>query len=195
MRRWIVLVLLALVLAPVPVVVTATAASACSCAFSEPEELVAMADVIVTGTVSDIDGSGWASGTDPVWYTLDVDEVFQGEATATMVFSSAADGASCGLENVRAGTRYVVFLTDGSSQLPHVSDGLTSSLCSGTQAYDGSGAMADTLAELGGEPPQAGTTGSVPVMTGSLQPWLLGAGAALLVATVGLVLRLRRRAS
>lgn len=197
MRRWIVLLLFALVLAPVPLVVTATAASACSCAFDEPADFVGLADVVVTGTLSGPERSGLAlRSDDAVWYTVIVDEVFQGEATDTMVFASAASGASCGLENIESGARYVVFLTDGSDQQPHVSDGLAASLCGGTQPYDGTGPVADALADLGGEPPQPGTTGSVPVSSGSMQPWLLGAGLALVAAGAALlVVRLRRRRS
>jgi len=197
MRRWIVLLLFALVLAPVPVLVNATAASACSCAFDEPADFVGLADVVVTGTLSGPERSGIIRRTDePVWYTVAVDDVYQGEATDTMVFSSAASGASCGLENIDSGGRYVVFLTDGSDQEPHVSDGLTANLCGGTQPYDGTGPVADVLADLGAEPPQPGTTGSVPVTSGSAQPWLLGAGLALVAAGAALlVVRLRRRRS
>lgn len=196
MRRWIVLVLLALVLAPVPVVVTATAAHACSCALTEPDELIDLADAVVTGTITDIDRPPATTGLDPVWYTLAVDEVFLGEGTETMVFSSAADGASCGLENIETGTLYVVLLQAGAGQEPHVSGGLVSNLCSGTQPYDGTGSMTAFLAALDGHPPDAGSTGSVPLVSGSVQPWLIGGGLALVAAAVVLLaLRRRRRKS
>jgi len=97
-------------------------------------EYVDWADVVVTGTIDDRDTSGFpfTSSTDPATYTVTVDQVHKGEALATPQVLSPASGASCGLENVDIGGRYVVFAAYENIDGEKSAD-LWSSLCGGTE--------------------------------------------------------------
>lgn len=147
--RWVLTLLAALVLAPVPFMATAAPASACSCAIGAPEEFIEHADVIVVGTLTGIDPTGGSSSADPIWYELDVEQVFEGTATQRLRFSSAASGASCGLENMQTGVRYLVFLTG-------VTGSLSANLCGGTQPVEGADDVLDAVTALGASPPEPG---------------------------------------
>lgn len=114
------------------VVVTAAPSSACSCAGADTAGYVDRADVVLVGVVTDRQGPPLRpvmSSGDPATYTVEVDRVFKGEARPTTYVLSADSGASCGLEGIEEGGRYVVF-ADRSG------DELWASLCGGTAAAD-----------------------------------------------------------
>ena len=75
------------------VVVPASVAAACSCGPATPDVVSARNDVVVTGTLADVDDPGGASSPHDVVWTLHVDEVFKGRAAAT-TYVIAQD--SCG---------------------------------------------------------------------------------------------------
>ena len=108
------------------VVLTPAPSYACSCASADPQQFVGWADVVVTGTVR-----GTAQADQTAAYLLDVDRVYQGSSGPVLEVLSPASGASCGLEGVVEGGRYVVFAAaetvDG-----RPSDALWSNLCGGT---------------------------------------------------------------
>lgn len=159
------LLLLATVAAASSLVVSAAPAAACSCAQATVADHVARAAVVLVGTAEDrqdpplrpVMGSG-----DPAVHTFAVDAVYVGEAPAVAHVRSAASGASCGLEGIELGERYVVFAGQGG-------DGLWASLCGGT-APAGAGLLAEVEAAAGaprspdpaaaaGDPPPAVTAG------------------------------------
>jgi len=184
------------------VVVTATPSFACSCAAASTEQYVDGADVVVTGTVADREPPPerpvMSSG-DPVTYTVDVERRFKGDGQDPLQVLSAISGASCGLEGVRVGRRYVVFATVGRG------GDLWASLCGGTAPWSadleagvvaatGPGTVAPPSAAPAGT---AGTSGDLPEEAegGFLAaPVALatGVGLALLAGLLWLRLLLRR---
>jgi hypothetical protein len=109
-------------------------ALACSCAMGGVDDYVGYADVVATGTLTDIEPPADGpviSSIDPVKYTVEVDRTFKGDPQPRLVFYSARFGASCGLEGMHADRRYTFFLTQGGERL-------TANLCGGTRpASDG----------------------------------------------------------
>jgi hypothetical protein len=109
-------------------------AFACSCASASTGEYVRYADVIVTGTLIDMQDPPQQpimSSTDPITYTVAVDRTFKGEPNSEIEFTSAMSGASCGLEGMRVDRNYTFFLNTSGG-------GLTANLCGGTtSARDG----------------------------------------------------------
>lgn len=136
------------------VVLTASPSFACSCAAAGTAQYVDGASVVLTGTVTDTEPPPkrpvMSSG-DPVTYTVDVEEWFKGERSDPVEVLSAMDGASCGLEGVRAGQRYVVFASESR-------DGeLWASLCGGTAPWSAD-LEADVVAATGPGAPSADDT-------------------------------------
>lgn len=115
----------ALVLIPPP-------AFACSCVGGTDADFYKRADAVVAGIVTDKEmpskGPVMSSG-DAVTYSVDVAGVYKGAPVATVQFTSAGSGASCGLEGVEAGREYVVFLAGQSGSY-------TANLCGGTRPAD-----------------------------------------------------------
>ncbi len=109
------------------VLFTPAAAHACSCVGGDVATYADRADVVFTGTLVEVTPPParlfWSSG-DPATYSFDVERVHQGEVGPSAEVRSAVSGASCGLEGMRAGSRYVVFAT--------LDDGLWANLCGGT---------------------------------------------------------------
>lgn len=103
-------------------------AFACSCAADKPSKLAEDADAVFAGTLADIDGPPQLpimSSADLARYTFDVDAVYAGDVASVAVVSSAWSGASCGLEGMTVGERYVVIAyRDGEE--------LGATLCGGT---------------------------------------------------------------
>lgn len=109
------------------VLFTPAAAHACSCVGGDVATYADRADVVFTGTLVEVTPPParlfWSSG-DPARYSFDVERVHQGEVGPSTEVRSAVSGASCGLEGMRTGSRYVVFAT--------LDDGLWANLCGGT---------------------------------------------------------------
>ncbi len=114
------------------VVLTAAPSFACSCATASTQEYVDGATAVFTGTVTDTEPPPKRremSSMDPMTYTFEVDRAFKGDLTSPTEVLSAVSGASCGLEGVREGRRYVVFATEGRG------DALWAGLCGGTAPW------------------------------------------------------------
>jgi hypothetical protein len=122
------LILAALLSAGGLVLLTPASAQACSCAGGDDATYAGWADVVFTGTLLEItpppDLPIISSG-DPATYSFDVDRVHQGQVGPAAEVRSAVSGASCGLEGMRTGSRYVVFATSDA--------GLWANLCGGTR--------------------------------------------------------------
>ena len=106
-------------------------AMACSCVQAGTGEHVRWADAVFEATVTDIDEPPLRrlmSSTDPRTYHVEVQTVFEGEPATEVL--SAMSGASCGLEGIAEGERYVFFATTEQ-------DGLWASLCGGTARATG----------------------------------------------------------
>ena len=149
--------LLAGVLGALSLVVLGAAPSfACSCAMAGTEQYVDGADAVFTGTVTDKEPPPQRpvmSSMDPVTYTFDVERAFKGDLSDPLPVLSASSGASCGLEGVRVGQRYVVFASE-SKRGDH---DLWASLCGGTALWSAD-LEADVVAATG-----PGTTPTVGV--------------------------------
>lgn len=127
-------------------------AAACDCAELTIEQQVDGADVVARVSVENIDRSAVLnSSADPVTYTVVAARVWKGDAPARFSFTSALDGASCGIEGIEEGQELLLFAHQGD-------EGLTSSLCSGTTvateevvaqvtAHMGEGSMPEGVAE------------------------------------------------
>lgn len=127
------------------VVLGAPPSFACSCANVSTPEYVDGADAVFTGTVVDKQPPPKRpvmSSTDPVTYTLDVERTFKGDLSDPLPVLSAVSGASCGLEGVRVGGRYVVFAAQGRG------GALWASLCGGTAPWSAD-LEADVVAAAG----------------------------------------------
>jgi hypothetical protein len=190
------LILAALLCAGGLVLLSPTSAQACSCVRGDVATHAGWADVVFTGTLVEMrpppDRLILSSG-DPATYSFDVDRVHQGRVGPTAEVRSAVSGASCGLEGMRTGSRYVVFATRD--------DGLWANLCGGTQLL-----RPAVIRRLDGvvgpgrapttEPPQA-TAGSVAAVGPDASDALPGVPGLALAAgalvTLGGVLALRRR--
>jgi len=108
----------ALVLVPAP-------SYACSCVTATDVEHLDRADVVVTGTLVDVDLA--SAPADKVVYVVAVDRLYKGEAPETLRVRSSASGASCGLEGMVADRRYLLFL-EGTGE------DFRANLCGGTRA-------------------------------------------------------------
>lgn len=127
------------------VVVGAGPSFACSCVMADAAAHVDGATVVVSGTVTDVvppPSTKEMSSLDPATYVVDVDQVFKGQAGPTVEVLSPNSGASCGLENVVPGRRYVVFASHQSMEGADA-DHLWANLCGGT-----SPATPELLAEI-----------------------------------------------
>ena len=151
--------LLAAVLGALSLVLTATPSFACSCAVAGTAEYVDGAATVFTGTVIDKEPPPQRpvmSSDDPVTYTFAVERWFKGEQGDPVRVMSSMSGASCGLEGVRAGQRYVVFATESGG------GELWASLCGGTAPWSAD-LEADVVATTGpgaGAPPSAAPAGT-----------------------------------
>jgi hypothetical protein len=149
------------------VVLGAAPSFACSCALAGTEQYVDVADAVFTGTVTDKEPPPkrpMMSSMDPVTYTFDVERAFKGDLSDPLPVLSAMSGASCGLEGVRVGQRYVVFASE-SKRGEH---DLWASLCGGTAPWS-AGLEADVVAATGpGTPPEVGADPPEDVAAGSV---------------------------
>ena len=107
-------------------------AYACSCAYPDPERVVEFADVIVIGTVDEVEippEIGYSMA--PVYVSVAVERYLKGSGDDELEFSTAHSGASCGaLEVLDVGERHVLLLKGDASNY-------TTSLCSGNAPLNG----------------------------------------------------------
>jgi hypothetical protein len=160
--------LLAGVLGALSLVVLGAAPSfACSCAMAGTEQYVDGADAVCTRTVTDKEPPPQRpvmSSMDPVTYTFDVERAFKGDLSDPLPVLSASSGASCGLEGVRVGQRYVVF----ASESKRGDRDLWASLCGGTAPWS-AGLEADVVAATGPGTPDPPT--AAPAGAGTPETW------------------------
>ena len=171
------------------VAMTPAVAHACSCAGGSPAQYAAWADVVFTGTLTAVDPPPrrlvMSSG-DPVTYHFDVDGVLKGDAPSNAQVTSAALGASCGLEGMEVDQRYVVYATGVHE--------LTANLCGGTSPVGP--AAVERVEKVTGPAHDPGPAASYPTDDGGPGAgWLLVGAAGLVTAgAVALTLWRRRRA-
>lgn len=151
------------------VALTPTTSFACSCAMGGPKQYAAWADAVFAGTLTEVTppSAGAAmSSTDPVGYAFDVDLVLRGEVGASVTIQSASLGASCGLEGMRVGERYLVFAQAARD------DRLEANLCGGTQpARDGLIAKVEQVTGPG-QPPMAAPVPEIELDAGEDLDWM-----------------------
>ncbi|MGY2701507.1 hypothetical protein [Nocardioides sp. HB32] len=171
------------------VAMTPAAALACSCVVGSTEQHLQDADVVFTGTLTEVEPPPrrviMSSG-DPATYHFDVHEVLKGDAPVNARVTSAVSGASCGLENMTVDQEYVVY-ANGDREL-------TANLCGGTAPAGP--ARVERLRQVTGpaHPPASAVAYPAPG-DGPPYAWILGAGAGVgLVAAGAAALGLRRRA-
>ena len=115
-------------------------AQACSCVGFTDDEAFEAADVVFVGSVVDVDDPGMVdSSLDPKRYTVEVSDVYKGEASARQDVVTAVEGASCGAD--LGGGPWLVFgraVVDGQESVDGEPDARTgdvrTSLCSGNRA-------------------------------------------------------------
>ena len=164
------------------VILVPSTAFACSCAQLSVADYVERADLVVKGSIEDRDEGppkAISSSTDPVTYTVAVDEVLKGASGPVAKVESSGAGASCGLE-VQVGRSYVIFAEVGD-------DGVyEANLCGGTSGAR-PGFVAQVAAITGAAsghddsilPPTGGPPVAAPALGG-----LLLAGAAVVAGVV-----------
>ena len=137
------------------------------------------------------------SSDDPALHVFAVDGVFKGEVHELQGVVSAADGASCGLELSGDGP-FVVFATRDPGAAggpvpgrPVQRDRRRWTRRSPTSSADLAGGPAPAASS--GSPPARGTAGLQGAGFSPVATALIGAGALVVVALGGLVLRRRRR--
>ena len=115
-------------------------AQACSCVGFTDDEAFDAADVVFVGSVVGVDDPGMVgSSLDPKRYTVQVSEVYKGEASERQDVVTAVEGASCGAD--LGGGPWLVFgraVVDGQESTEGEPDARTgdvrTSLCSGNRA-------------------------------------------------------------
>lgn len=185
------------------VALSPTPSYACSCALSDTEAFVGFADVVMVGTIDDRDPPLAGRTTDPAVYTVSVDRVLKGQAAPVVAVLSPDSGASCGLEGIELGQRYVVFAAHR-DLMGKDSDQLWAILCGGT-APATDAFVADVQGFTGsGGPPAGGSAAYESDLTVTLDdaggpvggdwggPLALAAGGALLLLTGAQWLRLHQ---
>jgi hypothetical protein len=155
-----------------------------------PRQYVENADVVVAGELVSTEQTppndkGVISSSDPTTYTVAVSAIYKGKPTSELSFRSAADGASCGVEGLKEGRKYVYFLDRSKG-------GYTANLCNGTGQVPEAKIAAITSPAQAPVPESTVIDEDLPAQ--NAVPWLyptLGAGA--LVALGAALLGLRRR--
>lgn len=169
----------------------APAAMACSCADLSTAEAGKLADLVASGTVTTVQRGPGSSSGERVFYTLAVDKSFKGEAWQTTTVTSAASGASCGVQGIDEGDDIVLFASESPG-------GWTTTLCDGT-APASPALLQEVEKALGaGKAPQEGTDPKAARAEGSGEsaPRLFGAAAIgfmVAAAVAGVVLARQRR--
>lgn len=115
-------------------------ARACSCVGFTDDEAFEAADVVFVGNVVDVDDPGMVgSSLAPKRYTVEVSEVYKGEASERQDVVTAVEGASCGAD--LGGGSWLIFgraVVDGQESVDGEPDArpgdVRTSLCSGNRA-------------------------------------------------------------
>ncbi|MGH3348102.1 MAG: hypothetical protein ACRDO4_14075 [Nocardioides sp.] len=164
------IVLAALVLGAALALLGGAPAFACSCAAQSPAQHAEDADVVFAGTLTDVDEPRQfpvVSSAAEATYTFDVDAVYAGDPAPVTRVGSAWSGASCGLEGMAVGERYVVFAyVDG--------EHLDASLCGGTGPASPrlEERVSDTLGAANLPSPTGGQSGPPPPFPSVITPWV-----------------------
>ncbi len=107
---------------------------ACSCVVADTAGYVTGADVVLVGTLTGAEPPAEravTSSADPVTYRVDVEQVLKGTSAPQTEVRSASGGASCGLEGMEPGRRYVFFAAYSTAE-QGPADVLWADLCGGT---------------------------------------------------------------
>lgn len=173
-------------------------AVACSCAISTPAEQAEWAELVASGTVTDVTAPvNPTSSVDPLTFTVELDRVWKGSPAASVTVSTASSSASCGFDSLEQGTQLILF-AGHMDMIGQPIEGWGTNLCSGTGQLDQR--VAGELTSLLGEPAPPPTPEPVPTAPvgqggiGLLPPLALTAGAALLAGALS-YLRFRRAAA
>lgn len=178
--------------------VQAPKAVACSCAISTTAEHAEWAELVASGTVTDVTAPvNPTSSVDPLTFTVELDRVWKGSPAASVTVSTASSSASCGFDSLEKGTQLILFATHMDA-IGQPIEGWGTNLCSGTGPIDQT--VTDELTAFLGEPTQPPAPDPVPTAPveqggiGLLPPLALTAGAALLAGAWS-YLRFRRVAA
>lgn len=191
-----------------------TPAYACSCVGGTAPDFFDGAGVVFTGTMQSRDEPAvLKTSADPATYTVTVDRVYKGTATSTQEVLTPVSGASCGLENIQLGERYVVFGSHANF-MGEPSDELWATLCGGTdratpeyvaavEEVAGGGAAPTSGADAASDPGPEGDQSADGNLAGDdppaqpaiplAAPMALASGGALIVLTGLMWLRLWRQ--
>ncbi len=169
------------------VAVSPAVAHACSCATATTAQYADGADVVFTGTLTDVvppPRRPIMSSGDPATLRFRVSSVSKGEARETTEVTTAVSGSSCGIGDLPVDREYVVFA--------HGSDTLSVGLCDGT-ARATPALQKQVERALGPPGPPAAGTLAAPRAEGAWLTWLLvGAAGATAAGTAYLIVRRRR---
>ncbi|HEU5036380.1 MAG TPA: hypothetical protein VFT70_05210 [Nocardioides sp.] len=168
------------------VALTPAAAHACSCAAGSPKQYAQWADVVFTGTLTEVEPPPrrlLMSSGDPATYHFDVDAVLKGDVPSNAQVTSAVSGASCGLEGMHVYREYVVYANRGHE--------LTANLCGGTAPVGPAGV--ERLEQVTGPAHAPGPAASYPSDDGPWAGWFVVGGAGVVAAALAAVALGRRR--
>lgn len=127
-RRGLVAAVLGLLLAGLGLVLTQAPAFACTCVRDGLAAQAERADVVLSGTLTEVrrESGGDRPRLGRLTYVVDVDRAYQGAVTReTVRITSSANAAACGLGKLETDRRYVFFATARGSAL-------STNRCSGT---------------------------------------------------------------
>lgn len=126
MRRLVPGFVLAFVIALTSVVLTQMPAHACKCGASDVGRDAQRADALFTGTVISIQKPGSATGVTMI--LVEADRSWKGHVPTKVELTTAASSAACGVEDLKAGKKYVFFAQSDGAKLALNSCGGTSLL-------------------------------------------------------------------
>jgi len=150
---------------------------ACSCVQSDDAAHFESADVVVTGTVTDVVRPILnLSQIKPTRYVVDVEAVYKGDPPSTVVVDGGSPGDTCALEFIEANHEYLLFLQESD-------DGYRSGLCSGNRSSEPAVALAGVRAEAPPHAPDSDVAGVGMPLTHQAG-LVAGAGALALMALV-----------
>jgi hypothetical protein len=159
------------------VIVPAQGSWACTCEPATPRVRAGWADVIFTGTATELDPDPSRSPVITYWTTFDVMTVYKGALGPLAAVETGGHGASCGVRFTE-GERYTVFARAQD-------DGLDTNLCMGTTK----GEIEAGAYGLTAKPPISDETRFAPAGKSHFWLWtLVAVGAVLLVGVSAAIL-------